>query len=110
MKKSVMSFVIILALVITPASLFAEPSPRTTANTYGGKTGGKFLYGFKNTVFGWTSVFMEPAIAIEKGDNIWAGIGKGLVYPFVYTIGGALQLLTFPAPFDIPLPEGGEKF
>lgn len=110
MKKLIISLVIILAFTVNVNTLFANPSPWTKAITYGGKTGGKFLYGFKNTVFGWTSIFMEPCVAIDKGDSAWGGFGKGFLYTFVYTLGGALQFLTFPAPFDIPLPEGGEKF
>ncbi|OGW81022.1 MAG: hypothetical protein A3G33_01445 [Omnitrophica bacterium RIFCSPLOWO2_12_FULL_44_17] len=109
MKKTTILLVIILILCSTPSNLFAA-SPWTKAQTYGGKTGGKLVFGLKNVLFGWSSLFMEPAEAIANGENIWAGFGQGLAYPIINTVGGALQFLTFPAPFDIPLPETGEKF
>jgi hypothetical protein len=46
----------------------------------------------------------------SKSTNIFTGLAKGVYRTFVYTVGGILHTATFPAPFDIQLPDGGVHF
>ena len=103
--------VLILLCVISISSPAFVASPWAKGMTYGDKAWDKLLFGFKNLAFGWTEIFMEPKAAIDKGENVGVGIGKGLLYTIVDTLGGALHLLTAPIPsIDIPLPDDGVKY
>lgn len=69
---------------------------------------GKFVFGVKNTLLGWTELFTEPYEASKQGRNVASGVGEGLLHSVLDTAGGAVHLLTFPVTkFDLPLPEGG---
>ena len=69
---------------------------------------GKFYYGFKNLLLGWTELITEPDESIWNGENVLVGLVRGTWNAVGQTAGGALQVLTFPfTRFDIPLPEGG---
>lgn len=100
---------VVLALVAAPVAAFAA-SPWTQEVDYLGKVKGKFVYGLKNGLLGWTEIFSEPAEAIQGGGNFFVGIGEGLFNGVGQTVGGALHLATFPIPqIDVPLPEGGTQ-
>ena len=88
----------------TPFSVAFDASPWTEEKTYGEKTIGKLGYGLTNTVLGWTKLFSTPADYSSEGKNVWQGVGQGLMDMVVTTGLGALQLVTFPIPADIPIP------
>lgn len=70
---------------------------------------GKLAYGLKNTLLGWTEIATEPyEAAAAKNGSIVKGIGEGIWNAVGQTIGGAVDVLTFPATGAVvPLPEGG---
>ncbi len=104
--KKVLAILILMTVVLSPAMGFAA-SPWTEEATYGDRISGKLQFGLTNTLLGWVDLFAEPNNAVNKGENVWAGLGKGLVDTVVNTVGGAFQLVTFPIPVDLPLPENG---
>ena len=113
MKKSTVFFLIgIFALSITGVAQAA--SPWTEGKTWHEKALGKLDFGFKNLLGGWTAVFSETAKAnkAEGGENkalsVTKGLGRGLAYGLVDTVGGILHVVTFPiVQLDVPLPENG---
>ena len=107
LKKVALPF--FLLLILTMPSAFAgvfEPSPWTTKKPYAEKIGCKLGFGALNLGTGWTALMFEPTY----GKNVWAGIGRGIIYAITDTAGGAIHALTFPIPIDIPLPGGGVQF
>ena len=109
MKKA-MGMLIILALLTAPTLGFAEKaaSPWVQETTYSGKVVGKFNYGFKNLLLGWTQIFYQPYKAQKDGTDQWKALGKGLFWDFpVDTVLGAAHAATFLIPVDIPIPDGG---
>ena len=98
--KKILGLVLMLAVMLTPISAFATDS-------YSDAVSSKLQGGLTNTLLGWTKIFSVPhAYAAEK-KNPWAGVGKGLVDGVVCTVGGAFNLLTFPLPAEMTLPDGG---
>ncbi len=109
--KKIGVILVLLAIVFAPAAMASmEASPWTAEKTYSDKTVGKFKFGFKNLALGWTQLFYQPHAHQVDGKNAWAGLGKGLLLFPVDTIGGALHLVTFLIPVDVPLPEGGVNY
>ena len=100
--KKIVSLVIVLSMILAPVAFAA--SPWTEKATYGEKTIGKLGYGLTNTVLGWTKLFSTPNDYSSEGKNVWSGIGQGLMDTVVTTVLGAVQLVTFPIPADIPIP------
>ena len=100
--KKIMSLVVILSMLLAPVAFAA--SPWTEEKTYGEKTIGKLGYGLTNTVLGWTKLFSTPNEYSNEGKNVWSGVGQGLMDTVVTTVLGAVQLVTFPIPADIPIP------
>lgn len=110
MKK--IALLVLVAMLVTPMASFAA-SPWTEKETYGDRTSGKLYFGLMNTLFGWTDIFFEPIRASKKCescDSVWTGLGKGFTDAVVNEVGGAIHLLTFPIPVDIPLPDDGVQF
>lgn len=89
----------VLALIcLFPAGVHA--SPWAHKEGYWAKTGGKFMFGVKHTLFSWLVPYMEtyePQYA-EQWDGFCAGMGKSVVYMAT----GMIQLITFPIPVDFP--------
>ncbi len=110
MKKVLVLVLVVCTLLTVLSTTSFAASPWTTEETYGDKVKGKLFFGLRNILFGWGEFLVEPVEAFDNGENIFAGIGKGLLYPVVDTFGGAAHLLTAPFTFDIPLPENGTKF
>lgn len=106
--KKFLAIAIMLGVMFAPAAMAA--SPWTEGKTYSEKVTGKFSFGFKNLFLGWTEIFYQPHAASVDGKNAWSGLGKGLVYSLADTVGGAVHLVTFPIPVDVPLPENGVNF
>ncbi|MFH1800966.1 MAG: hypothetical protein ABH891_09020, partial [Candidatus Omnitrophota bacterium] len=57
-----------------------------------------------NTALGWTKLFSTPNEYSNEGKNVWSGVAQGVVDTVVTTVLGAVQLVTFPIPADIPIP------
>jgi hypothetical protein len=78
----------------------ALASPWADKEGYGAKTGGKFVFGLKHTLF---SVFNPWAEAHDPVyESPWTGFCAGIGKSVVYTAAGAIQLVTFPIPVDFP--------
>jgi hypothetical protein len=85
-------------------------SPWAEEQGWANQARGKFVFGLKNTLLGWTELFAEPYEAAKGGRNIAGGVGQGLLNGLLDTAGGAAHLVTFPiTKFDLPLPEGGTQ-
>ena len=109
MAKRLMVMAVILALVGAPSAAFAA-SPWAAESGWANQAKGKFVYGAKNTLLGWTELFTEPYEAATGGGNFFVGLGQGIWNGVGQTVGGALHLVTFPVPqIDVPLPEGGTE-
>lgn len=112
MKKSIFLSVFILFLV--PQVSFALPitefpdSPWTKKSTYCEKTMGKLGFGILNLFGGWTALASEYHEQPE--DNFVVAFHRSIIRTVTNTVGGALHVITFPAPFDIRLPGGGASF
>lgn len=103
-----------LSVVVLGVVLLAAPMTASAASswadeaTYGAQVGAKLKYGAKNLLLGWTSLFREPVQAHQAGENVFAGVARGLWNGVGQTVGGALHTVTFLVPqIDVPLPEGG---
>ncbi len=100
----------LLARVFLSPALGFEKSPWTEKPTYNSEVAVKLRFGLKNTLLGWLDLFIEPVRAgrhCNEGENVVTGIGKGLMDAIYNTVGGVLQLATFPVIADFPLPENG---
>ena len=107
MKKVIV--LMLLVILAAPALGFAA-SPWTTETTYGDKTYGKLVFGVKNVLLGAFDLFYEPHAAQVAGKNGWSGVPKGIVDSILNVAGGAIHLVTFPIPVDVPLPDNGVNF
>lgn len=94
----------------------AYASPWAEKQGYGEKTAGKFLFGLKNSLLGWTEIFTEPwdsKYDLKKSE--WEGFCDGIAQSIFYTANGLIHLATFPVPVDFPdmgagtLPGLGKK-
>ncbi len=94
---------LVLAMLIVPVSAFAAAD----TGSYSDAVGAKLSSGLTNTILGWTKIFSVPNDYRLAGKNAWAGFGKGLSDATVTTVGGAFNLITFPIPTNITLPDGG---
>ena len=100
MKKKIFTLLLLLTLL----SQSAWTSPWAKGETYGDKVGGKAVFGMKNLFLGWTALFTEPVkynYFLEKKEG-WEGLCYGISKAVLYTATGAIQLVTFPIPLDLP--------
>ncbi len=117
MKKSelqkVITFLFFIFLIMPkmsvalPMSEFPA-SPWTQEKSYLSKTVGKLGFGLVNVVGGWTGIVSE--FHEEPEENIAVAGMRALARVVTNTVGGALHVVTFPVPKDIPLPGGGTSF
>ena len=112
MKKLSM-VLIMLVLVGSLPSVGLAASPWTTETSNSDKMMDKLGFGLKNLLLGWTEIIRQPVNGAKEEHII--GFGKGLatgLYDGVlYTVGGALHVVTFPITrIDVPLPNDGVKF
>ena len=106
MKKFSLLFGVAFVIFAMPTVTFAA-SPWTEKTSYGDKAVGKLEFGLKNLLGGWTELITQPK-AHHKGTEIFQSIGKGVWNTLVYTVGGALHVVTFPITnVDVPLPNNG---
>lgn len=78
----------------------AQASPWAKKEGYWPKTGGKFVFGLKHSLFSWTSWWTESKE--PKYDKEWEGFNVGIGKTVVYTAAGLIQLATFFIPVDFP--------
>ena len=104
MKKSIC----LMILMLMVSNLAFAASPWTTETTYGNKTIKKLGFGAKNLLLGWTEIVRQPSKHTSSGKAFAQSIGQGLFNTVVYTVGGALHVITFPITnLDVPLPQDG---
>lgn len=86
------------------SSTSAQASDWAQESGYCDKTKGKFVYGVKNTLLGWTALFTEPYKAKYQTPpgKPWQGFCVGAARAVVYTASGMIQLVSFPVPVDFP--------
>lgn len=85
-----------------------QRSPWRKEAGWANQAGKKFVFGAKNTLFGWTELLTEPSQAAKNNQSVTRGLGRGVVHSVVDTVGGAVHLVTFPVTsLDWPLPQGG---
>ena len=116
MSKTLGMWVVVLAIVAAPTLAYAAMDKMMPQGPWASQMGwanqakGKLVYGLKNTLLGWTEIFTEPKDALDEGGNFFVGVGKGLWNAVGQTVGGVVDLATFPIPqISVPLPEGGTK-
>jgi hypothetical protein len=100
MKHKFLAFFITIIVLAQPG----WTSPWVDGKTYAEKTSGKFIFGAKNLLLGWTALFTEPVkygYFLEKKKS-WEGLCVGISKAVLYTTTGAIHLVTFPIPIDIP--------
>ena len=86
------------------------PSPWTNEVGWGNRATAKLGFGLKNLVFGWTELITEPKRAMDEGDNVFVGIGRGVKNAVFDELGGVVHTLTSPlTELDAPLPQGGTQ-
>ena len=86
------------------------PSPWTTEEGYLRQSGGKFVFGAKNALLGVTELYTAPRDAMQHGEKVAVGIGRGFVNMLGDMVGGVIHIATFPiTAVDVPLPQGGTK-
>ena len=112
LEKSI-AFLVFIILIMPKMSL-ALPmrefpaSPWTKEGSYLSKTVGKLGFGLVNVIGGWTGIVSE--FYAEPEENIAVAGMRALARVVTNTVGGALHVVTFPVPKDIPLPGGGTSF
>ncbi len=107
MKKVFSTLVLLILIVSTPGTLLA--SPWAEQEGYWAKTRAKFKFGLKNSLFGWTNMFMEPYL--QKYTRPWEGFCYGAARSVFYTGNGLIHLATFPIPVDFPnIGQGLHKY
>ncbi len=104
----------LIAALAAGASPLAA-SPWSQNPTYKSKAKGKLGYGLKNSLLGWTAIFIEPYQ--PKYGKPWEGFCVGIAQSVFYTASGLIQLVTFPIPVDFPdvgrgihIPEAEKKY
>lgn len=84
------------------------PSSWTSERGYLPQAAGKLTFGGKNALLGWMELYNEPRDAVRAKQGFLRGMGRGLANMVGDTIGGVVQLATFPiTAIDVTLPEGG---
>jgi len=99
MKKT-LALAMILSMLVIPVSAFAGDSYADTVSS-------KLQGGLTNTLLGWTKIVSVPLEYQAENKNPWAGVGAGLVSAVMSTVGGAFNLITFPIPGEMTIPDGG---
>ena len=112
MRKIAIVVLVLFALSIVPNVGWAA-SPWTSKSTYSEKMVGKLGFGLKNVLLGWTELFKAPVRHYQDADknkfgNGLLGLGEGVYNTLLYTVGGAIHLVTFPiTAVDIPIVNDG---
>lgn len=103
MRNPIALLLLVPALVIAPVLTAAAEEP-TQSPSYSDQAVGKLKHGVSNALLGWTAIVREPIHAGTSGGNVFAGFGKGVWHAIGQTVGGVVQIVTFPLPHvDVPL-------
>jgi hypothetical protein len=107
----VFAVLLIFIVILSPLSFAGtfenwQASPWVTKEPYMEKIINKLGFGLTNGLTGWTALLFEPC----RSNNFFTGLVKGSWRTITNTVGGALHIVTFPIPIDIPLPDGGVHF
>ena len=113
MKNSLKIFALLAVALLVATSAFAA-SPWTQETTYAKKVAGKLDYGVKNLLGGWLAILpCSSGCDVDSNAKPYCPIhcakklGMGLVNAVTNTVGGALNVATFPIPVDVPIPHDG---
>ena len=111
MKKISLLLILLFVFAALPAMGYAA-SPWTEETGYPERMMGKFGFGLKNTLLGWTELIRQPIHHAREHEKpligTVQGLGVGIENAVVYTVGGILHLVTFPVTnLDVPLPHDG---
>ena len=113
MKKSLKIFGLLAIALLIANSAFAA-SPWTQETTYGKKVAGKLDYGVKNLLGGWLALLpCQSGCDMDKNAKPYCPIhcakklGMGVINAVAYTVGGGLNVATFPVTVDIPILHDG---
>lgn len=113
MKNSIKIFALLAIALLMTTSAFAA-SPWTQEDTYGKKIAGKLDYGVKNLLGGWLALIpCTSGCDMKSTEKPYCPIrctkklGMGLINAAAYTVGGALNVATFPIAVDIPILNDG---
>ena len=105
MKKIV---VLLLLFVLSLSTVAFAASPWTEQKTYKDKAFYKLDFGIKNLFGGWTEIVTQPWNHHANPGETAESIARGIYNAVVYTVGGALHIVTFPITnLDVPLPNNG---
>lgn len=127
MKRHVIHLLMILFLLITAMAPTApalqktvlpveETEPRSPAEQayeeYLARVTEKFDYGILNSLMGWTELITQTIDQYQEPQAVgsfsrWFGIGRGISYAVIDTLGGFLNAATALIPHKIPLPQDG---
>jgi len=88
---------LLIFLLLCPTLLHAA-EPATLSPDYLERVPARFGYGFMNTVFGWTDLFIMPQRALQDGSGGGDAFGRALTQPFGTTFLGLWDLATFWVP------------
>lgn len=111
MKKLSMILVVLMLVGALP-SIGLAASPWTTETPNSDKMVGKLGFGLKNLLLGWTEIIRQPVNGAKEEHVIGftKGLATGLYDGVIYTLGGAMHVLTFPVTsIDVPLPNDGVR-
>jgi hypothetical protein len=100
MNTNVKKFLVLFLAGFFLFNVPAQASPWAQKEGYWAKTGGKFAFGLKHSVFSWLIWWTESREARYKKE--WQGFCVGIAKTPIYTAAGLIQLVTFPIPVDIP--------
>ncbi len=103
MKKSALIIIFLLVMVFS-ASPTGAASPWTKHESYAGKVSGKFVFGLKNSLFGWMHWWKQAHN--PRFDHPWQGFCYGIGRSITDTAAGLIHLATFPIPVDFPETDG----
>lgn len=76
--------------ICSKASNESTPYPSRAACT--------LVRGTANTLWGWTELIRQPALAAKEGDNVLVGVAQGLGYSVKRTALGLAEVFTFWSP------------
>ena len=90
-------FIVLLMNFTVPP---AHASEWAKKEGYWAKTGAKFLFGLKYTLFSFSTPWFESNEPEYKRE--FEGFATGLGKMFAYEAAGMIHLVTFPIPIDVP--------
>lgn len=98
--RSFFIFILMICFIFSAIAPAYAASPWMEKKTYGEKTGGKLVFGLKNSLLGWMTPWAEARS--PKYSKQWVGFSAGIGKGVVNMAGGVIQLATFFIPVDFP--------